>query len=101
MAHVIAVQGKRSRERRFWLLLGLLADQLLILDFRLKKMGKQKCYLLICILTSELESDSYCKKVTLVMNNQQITEKIKKKKSKYAYKGMKMKRQQPKTYGTL
>ena len=66
MAHVIAVQGKRSRERRFWLLLGLLADHLLILDFRLKKMGKQKCYLLICILTSELESDSYCKKVTLV-----------------------------------
>ena len=38
---------------------------LLTLDFSLKKMGKQKCYLLICILlvlTSELESDLYCEK---------------------------------------
>ena len=34
------------------------------------------------------------------MNNQQITEEIKKK-SKYAQKRMKIKTQQSKTYGTL
>ena len=34
----------------------------------------------------------------MLLNNQQITEKIKKK-SKYAWKQMKMKTQQPKTYG--
>ena len=37
----------------------------------------------------------------MLLNKQKITEEIKKNKSKYVWKQMKMKTQQPKTYGTL